>query len=71
LASHAADLQGFDARGDGQYSNVFLIIAGHEHPADVPVSAWQQLLLFYGESLAAKQFARGDERADEGCEGTN
>jgi hypothetical protein len=71
MASHAAYLQGFDARDDGQYSNVLLIIGGHEHPADVPVSAWQHWLLFYGESLASKQVARGDEQADQGCEGTN
>jgi hypothetical protein len=45
--------------------------ASHEHPADMPVSAWQRWLLSDGESLAPKHFVRGDEAADGLCEAKN
>jgi hypothetical protein len=37
----------------------------------MPVSAWEERLLYHGQSLEPKLFARGDEDADGFCTATN
>jgi hypothetical protein len=42
-----------------------------EESADVPVSAWEERLLYRGQSLEPKHLACGDEDVDGFCEARN
>jgi hypothetical protein len=42
-----------------------------EHSADMPVSAWEEWLLYGGQSLEPMHLARGDEDVDGLCEARN